>query len=77
MTSEWARPECDVRSRNALAAGTEQGSYLTAVIFLGKKYSKSCAFSDLPPTAKCMFGSTDREVAVGPISFLRRRASAI
>ena len=26
MTSEWARPECDVRSRNALAAGTEQGS---------------------------------------------------
>ena len=28
MTSEWARPECDVRSRNALAAGTEQGSIL-------------------------------------------------
>ena len=26
MTSERARPECDVRSRNALAAGTEQGS---------------------------------------------------
>ena len=25
MTSERARPECDVRSRNALAAGTEQG----------------------------------------------------
>ena len=28
MTSEWARPECDVRSRNALAAGTEQGSWV-------------------------------------------------
>ena len=28
-------------------------------------------------TEKCMFGSSDREVAVGPISFLRRRASAI
>ena len=27
MTSERSRPECDVRSRNALAAGTEQGSY--------------------------------------------------
>ena len=26
MTSERARPECDVRLRNALAAGTEQGS---------------------------------------------------
>ena len=26
MTSERARPESDVRSRNALAAGTEQGS---------------------------------------------------
>ena len=25
MTSAWARPECDVRSQNALAAGTEQG----------------------------------------------------
>ena len=25
MTSERAWPECDVRSRNALAAGTEQG----------------------------------------------------
>ena len=35
MTSERARPECDVRSRNALAAGTEQGSARRAVeIFL-------------------------------------------
>ena len=28
MTLERARPECDVRSRNALTAGTEQGSGL-------------------------------------------------
>ena len=42
MTSERARPECDVRSRNALAAGTEQGSDL----WQGSKSAPNAQFSD-------------------------------
>ena len=51
MTSERARPECDVRSRNALAAGTEKG-YVVISFKLSFSTFKSVYFQFFVPILK-------------------------